>query len=204
MAENKLIAEFLATGHALALTVVDAIAVGEFDSIPVYEGHTIALRDMAVIFRYPVRRYRATHVTPERLKAGNTIKGDLRALLRDMLATLPEQQFVAAVALIDGGGVGRTYEQAACAARMSPGAFKQHLHRVRTHYPDLYSQVLAYRRLQLLRRHAAAEKRARRHTSEWFWKLRRLEERNDAMAARIEAAYEAGRRQRALSRWARR
>ncbi|GEM_PF-6921462 len=177
----------LAQGYAIADQAVNLFTVD--DTIDLF-GRVIALRELVVIFRRPVQRYRATDVTSEGRKAGDAMT-DPMALFRGMLDTLPDQQFVAMCALVDGREA-RTYEQAARKARMSLGAFKQHLHRIRSHYPALYAQIMAYRSEQLQQRHADAEKRARRHTTEWFWKLRRLEERSEAIAKRVEAAYRRG------------
>lgn len=184
---EQVLEAFLAEGYALAENAMNLLP-NDY-TIEVFGG-SLAVRDLVVIFRRPVRRYRATNVTPERRKAGDT-DGHISTLFKAMLVTLPDQQFVAMCALIDGR-TARTYEQAAQLTRMSLGTFKQHLHRVRTHYPDLYAHIIAYRHTQLQQRHAAAEKRARRHTTEWFWKLRRLAQRNEALANRIEAEYRRG------------
>ena len=86
---------------------------------------------------------------------------------------LPPGQFRAVTALI-GGGVARTYPEAAHIARMSEGTLLIHFNRVRQRHPELYAEIREVRKAQLAVRHREALAAARAHTTTWLRNKRRL------------------------------
>lgn len=87
-------------------------------------------------------------------------------------SVLPPGQLRAVTALI-GGGVARTYPEAARIAGMAEGTLLTHVNRVRQNHPRLYSEIRAVRMAQLAVRHQEAVRAAQSHTTTWFRKRRR-------------------------------
>ena len=85
------------------------------------------------------------------------------------LSTLPPGQRRAVEALI-GGGVARTYPDAARLAGMSEGTLLTHVNRVRQRHPGLYSSIRSVRLAQLAERHEGALATARAHSAIYFRK----------------------------------
>jgi hypothetical protein len=80
------------------------------------------------------------------------------------LSALPPGQRLAMDALI-GGGVARTYPEAARMAGMSEGTMLTHVNRVRQRHPALYKLIRSVRLAQLVQRHEDALVGARRNNA---------------------------------------
>ena len=85
------------------------------------------------------------------------------------LRSLPLGQRRAMEALI-GGGVARTYSEAASVAGMSEGTLLTHVNRVRKRHPRLYRRIRLIRLAQLAERHEEALAAARAHSAIYFRK----------------------------------
>ena len=88
------------------------------------------------------------------------------------LAALPPGQRRAVEALI-GGGVPRTYPEAAQLAGMAEGTLLTHVNRVRRRHPELYAAIRSVRLAQLGARHEDALAAARAHSAIYFKKRAR-------------------------------
>ena len=88
------------------------------------------------------------------------------------LSTLPPGQRRAVEALI-GGGVARTYPEAARLAGMAEGTLLTHINRIRQRHPVLYSAIRVARMDQLAERHEDALAGAKSHSAIYFRKRAR-------------------------------
>ena len=90
-------------------------------------------------------------------------------LLAHWQAALPPGQYRAAEAWV-GAPTCRTCTQAAAQLRVSANTLKTQLRRIRTQHPLVWVEVLAFRGAQRAERHAAAVRRAERHSTRWHRK----------------------------------
>ena len=88
------------------------------------------------------------------------------------LSALPPGQRRAMEALI-GGGMARTYPEAAELAGMSEGTMLTHINRVRRRHPELYRAIRSVRLAQLADRHEDALAAKRAHSAIYFRKRSR-------------------------------
>ena len=88
------------------------------------------------------------------------------------LSGLPPGQCMAIQALI-GGGMARTYPEAAELAGISEGTMLTHINRVRRRHPELYQAIRSVRLAQLADRHVDALKAKRAHSAIYFRKRAR-------------------------------
>ena len=88
------------------------------------------------------------------------------------LSGLPPGQCTAIQALI-GGGMARTYPEAAELAGMSQGTMLTHINRVRRRHPKLYQAIRSVRLAQLADRHKDALTAKRAHSAIYFKKRSR-------------------------------
>ena len=88
------------------------------------------------------------------------------------LSALPAGQRRTVEALI-GGGVARTYTEAANLVGMSEGTLLTHINRVRQNHPQVYTAIRRVRLAQLRVRHSDAVQAARAHSRAYFRRLNR-------------------------------
>jgi hypothetical protein len=89
------------------------------------------------------------------------------------LSPLPPGQRRAVEALI-GGGVDRTYVEAAKIGGMAEGTMLTHINRVRRNHPELYESIRVVRKIQLAARHRIAVQNAIAHSRRYFRRQNRM------------------------------